>query len=231
MFAGRSNDSMRWAERHWTSHSESVAPMVCTCGQRASEVGVLGQDTSAGLRGGRGIRGIAIDIDLVLLPPGMGGLEDGPSVGLPMNRATVDLCARRGIEGQGMWTRAEGLWLRFDAGLWDELLDVTRELQRWGNDHRDTQIATVAELTNGPGPRASGRRRERRLHHRRDRAAGPADRGPPGAGARTRRPRWSPAPPPVTSRRLARSPQSSTRRRAVGRTSTASSTFRRSSAC
>jgi hypothetical protein len=63
-----------------------------------------------------------------------------------MNRATVDLCRRRGIEGQGMWTRAEGLWLRFDAGLWDELLGEVGDLDAWAGAHGDTQIATVAAL-------------------------------------------------------------------------------------
>jgi hypothetical protein len=66
-----------------------------------------------------------------------------------MNRATVDLCRRRGIEGQGMWSRAEGLWLRFDAGLWDELLDEARELDAWAEAHGDAQIATVARLYRG----------------------------------------------------------------------------------
>ena len=66
-----------------------------------------------------------------------------------MNRATVDLCRRRGIEGQGMWSRAEGLWLRFDAGLWDELLDEVRDLDAWAEAHGDAQIATVARLYRG----------------------------------------------------------------------------------
>jgi hypothetical protein len=74
------------------------------------------------------------------------GLEDGPSVGLPMNRATIDLCRRRGIEGQGMWSRAEGLWLRFDAGLWPEILAETEALGAWASAHGDAQIATVADL-------------------------------------------------------------------------------------
>jgi hypothetical protein len=74
------------------------------------------------------------------------GLEDGPSVGLPMNRATIDLCHRRGIEGQGMWSRAEGLWLRFDAGLWSEVLAETEALVAWASAHGDAQIATVADL-------------------------------------------------------------------------------------
>jgi hypothetical protein len=74
------------------------------------------------------------------------GLQEGPSVGLPMNRTAVDLCLRRGIEGQGMWTRAEGLWLRFDACLWDEVLADTTDLLAWADAHGDAQITTVSQL-------------------------------------------------------------------------------------
>jgi hypothetical protein len=74
------------------------------------------------------------------------GLEDGPSVALPMNRETIDLSRRRGIEGQGMWTRAEGFWLLFDAGMWDELLAETDELGAWAGSHGDAQLSTVAGL-------------------------------------------------------------------------------------
>jgi class 3 adenylate cyclase/tetratricopeptide (TPR) repeat protein len=150
MFAGRTEDSLRWAERALElPGTESVQLMALHLrGNARCETGDLdGVDDLRRALEMAEASGVAIDIvtsSSYLLE--WVGLEDGPSVGLPMNRATVDLCRRRGIEGQGMWTRAEGLWLRFDAGLWDEVLGEAHELQRWGEAHGDRQIATVAQF-------------------------------------------------------------------------------------
>ncbi len=153
MFAGRSDDSLRWAERALElPTTDTVALMALHLrGNARCETGDLGGvgDLRRALEIAEG-SGVAIDIVTsysYLLE--WVGLEDGPPTGLPMNRATVDLCRRRGIEGQGMWSRAEGLWLRFDAGLWDELLDEVRDLGAWAEAHGDAQIATVARLYRG----------------------------------------------------------------------------------
>jgi class 3 adenylate cyclase/tetratricopeptide (TPR) repeat protein len=153
MFAGRSEDSLRWAERALElPHTDTVALMALHLrGNARCETGDLGgvDDLRRALEIAED-SGVAIDIVTsysYLLE--WVGLEDGPSTGLPMNRATVDLCRRRGIEGQGMWSRAEGLWLRFDAGLWDELLDEVRDLEAWAEAHGDAQITTVARLYRG----------------------------------------------------------------------------------
>ncbi|MGZ8601492.1 MAG: AAA family ATPase [Actinomycetota bacterium] len=150
MFAGRSDESLRWAELALElPRSETVTLMALHLrGNARCEAGDLGgvDDLRKALEIAEA-SGVAIDIVTsysYLLE--WVGLEDGPATGLPMNRATVDLCLRRGIEGQGMWTRAEGLWLRFDAGLWDELLDETSGLADWARPHGDTQIATVSDL-------------------------------------------------------------------------------------
>jgi tetratricopeptide (TPR) repeat protein len=150
MFAGRSGESLRWAERALElPRSETVTLMALHLrGNARCETGDLGgvDDLRKALEVAEA-SGVAIDIVTsysYLLE--WVGLEDGPATGLPMNRATVDLCRRRGIEGQGMWTRAEGFWLRFDAGLWDELLDETSDLSEWAAAHGDTQIATVTDL-------------------------------------------------------------------------------------
>ena len=150
MFAGRSGESLRWAERALElPRSETVTLMALHLrGNARCETGDLGgvDDLRKALDVAEA-SGVAIDIVTsysYLLE--WVGLEDGPATGLPMNRATVDLCRRRGIEGQGMWTRAEGFWLRFDAGLWDELLDETSDLSEWAAAHGDTQIATVTDL-------------------------------------------------------------------------------------
>ena len=140
MFAGRSEDSLRWAERALElPRTETVALMALHLrGNARCEIGDLGgvDDLRRALEIAEA-SGVAIDIVTsysYLLE--WVGLEDGPSTGLPMNRATVDLCRRRGIEGQGMWSRAEGLWLRFDAGLWDELLDEVAGPRRVGRGAR-----------------------------------------------------------------------------------------------
>jgi class 3 adenylate cyclase len=150
MFAGRSDESRRWADRSLElPRSESVTLMALHLrGNARCEMGDLGgvDDLREALEIAEA-SGVAIDIvtsHSYLLE--WVGLEDGPSVALPMNRATVDLCRRRGIEGQGTWTRAEGFWLLFDAGLWDELLAESADLQTWSRAHGDTQIVTVADL-------------------------------------------------------------------------------------
>ena len=150
MFAGHSSESRRWADRALElPHTESVALMALHLrGNARCETGDLGgiEDLRRALEIAE-TSGVAIDIVTsysYLLE--WVGLMDGPSVGLPMNRTAVDLCRRRGIEGQGMWTRAEGFWLRFDAGLWDELLDESGDLDAWASAHGDTQLATVAGL-------------------------------------------------------------------------------------
>jgi class 3 adenylate cyclase len=150
MFAGRSDESRRWAERALElPRTQSVTLMALHLrGNARCETGDLGGVDD--LREALSIAeasGSAIDVitsNSYLLE--WVGLEDGPGVGLPMNRATVDLCRRRGIAGQGMWTRAEGFWLLFDSGRWNELLDETTELAAWASEHGDAQIVTVAHL-------------------------------------------------------------------------------------
>ncbi len=150
MLAGHSDESLRWADQALElPRSETVTLMALHLrGNARCETGDLsGVDDLREALDVAEASGVAIDIvtsHSYLLE--WVGLEDGPSVALPMNRATVDLCRRRGIEGQGMWTRAEGFWLRFDAGLWDELLGETAALDEWASSHGDTQIVTVAGL-------------------------------------------------------------------------------------
>jgi tetratricopeptide (TPR) repeat protein len=150
MLAGHSDASARWADKALElPRTQSVTLMALHLrGNARCETGDLGGVDD--LREALAIAetsGVAIDIvtsHSYLLE--WVGLESGPSVALPMNRATADLCRRRGIEGQGMWTRAEGLWLRFDAGLWEEVLSETDEIGRWAADHGDNQIETFAAL-------------------------------------------------------------------------------------
>jgi hypothetical protein len=72
------------------------------------------------------------------------GLLEGPTTALEMNREAIELCARRGLTGQGSWARAEGMWLLFDLGAWDEVLETSGPLRRWAEEHGDVQVGTVA---------------------------------------------------------------------------------------
>jgi len=164
MFAGRSDESRRWADRALElPRTGSVTLMALHLrGNARCEIGDLGgiDDLRKALEIAED-SGIAIDIITsrsYLLE--WVGLEDGPSVALPMNRETVDLSRRRGIEGGSMWTRAEGFWLLFDTGMWDELLAETDDLGAWAESHGDAQLSTVAGLY-----------RARVLAHRSDAAA------------------------------------------------------------
>ena len=100
-----------------------------------------------------------------------------------------------------MWTRAEGLWLRFDAGLWDELLDETARARRVGRGAR-----RHADRHGRPPLPGTGARSPRRC--RRRRSSSPAQFMPALARSRTcrcsHRPswsRWSRTRPPATRAR------------------------------
>ncbi len=69
---------------------------------------------------------------------------DGPLRGLEMNEASIAICDRRGIQGQGMWGRAESLWLLYDSGRWDDLLGVVATLLPWAVEHGDTIAESIA---------------------------------------------------------------------------------------
>jgi tetratricopeptide (TPR) repeat protein len=71
------------------------------------------------------------------------GVTEGPERGLELNEASVDICDRRGIQGQAMWARAESLWLLYDAGRWDDLLERTAEIVPWAQEHGDTIVGSV----------------------------------------------------------------------------------------
>lgn len=42
-----------------------------------------------------------------------------------------------------MWGRAESLWLLYDAGRWDDLLDIVATLLPWAVEHGDTIVESV----------------------------------------------------------------------------------------
>ena len=42
-----------------------------------------------------------------------------------------------------MWARTESLWLLYDAGRWDDLLDVVATLLPWATGHGDTIMESI----------------------------------------------------------------------------------------
>jgi class 3 adenylate cyclase/tetratricopeptide (TPR) repeat protein len=147
MFAGRSEESLRWATRALElPHSGSTAVMTLHIrGNGRLELGDLGgmDDLWESLRRAEET-GIAIDVatSYSYLSEWIGVIE-GPKRGLEMNDASVDICDRRGIKGQAMWGRAESLWLLYDAGRWDDVLRVAEELLPWATEHGDTIVESI----------------------------------------------------------------------------------------
>ena len=71
------------------------------------------------------------------------GVTEGSIAGLLMNDASIDICDRRGIQGQGMWGRAESMWLLYDAGRWDDLLERVDTMIPWAEEHGDSIVGSI----------------------------------------------------------------------------------------
>jgi class 3 adenylate cyclase/tetratricopeptide (TPR) repeat protein len=147
MFGGRSEESLRWATRALElPHSDSIAVMTLHIrGNGRLELGDLGgmDDLWEALRQAEA-SGTALDqaTSYSYLSEWV-GVIDGPVRGLEMNDASIEICDRRGIQGQGMWGRAESLWLLYDAGRWDDLLAAVATLLPWATEHGDTIVESI----------------------------------------------------------------------------------------
>ena len=71
-------------------------------------------------------------------------MEEGSRAALAMNAEAVALCEQRGLPHQALWSRTESLWLRFDAGEWDEILALADELEAWAKQHGEVQMEAAA---------------------------------------------------------------------------------------
>ncbi len=147
MFGGRSQESLRWATRALElPHSDFVAVMTLHIrGNGRLELGDLGgmDDLWQALHAAES-SGSALDqaTSYSYLSEWI-GVTEGPVRGLEMNDASIEICDRRGIQGQGMWARAESLWLLYDAGRWDDLLEVVATLLPWSTEHGDTIVGSI----------------------------------------------------------------------------------------
>jgi class 3 adenylate cyclase/tetratricopeptide (TPR) repeat protein len=148
MFAGRSEASLDWAAR---ALSVSGAPVVRLMalhlrGNARCELGDMeGVDDLREALALARTDGSALDIvtSYSYLNEWI-AMEEGPRAALAMNVEAVELCEQRGLPHQAFWSRTESLWLRFDAGEWDEILALSDELEAWARDHGEVQMEAAA---------------------------------------------------------------------------------------
>ena len=75
---------------------------------------------------------------------------DGPAGGKELYEAGADLADRRGSPGSADWARMQSMWVRYDLGAWDELLDIGKDIlqreQERGAGRGSTQLSVLAEI-------------------------------------------------------------------------------------
>jgi hypothetical protein len=72
-------------------------------------------------------------------------LCEGPEAALEVHRSGIEFGRRRGAAYEVHWLKMEALWMLFDLGRWDELLDEAAPLLGWAERHHDPQIACVVD--------------------------------------------------------------------------------------
>jgi class 3 adenylate cyclase/tetratricopeptide (TPR) repeat protein len=154
MLAGRYDECALWADRAIEVHR--------TAGNRAAIVRPL-QFRGAGRLSGSDFQGAVADMrESLRLSLELGlGIEtnyayvnlsnfvwwlEGSRPALELIDSGIEFAKRRGLEHTMMYTRAERLWLLFDLGAWDELLDEADELARWEQDATGGAIGTVGAI-------------------------------------------------------------------------------------
>lgn len=71
-------------------------------------------------------------------------LSEGPAAGLEAKQFAASFCVDRGLMYLERTTRAESLWLRFDAGRWDEVIEDADALIEWERDRGPARITMIA---------------------------------------------------------------------------------------
>ena len=59
---------------------------------------------------------------------------EGPAVGLAYHEAAVEMARQRGMANQAMWALAESVWMLYDIGSWDLLLERADEAAAWDRE-------------------------------------------------------------------------------------------------
>jgi hypothetical protein len=71
-------------------------------------------------------------------------LSEGPAAGLDAKQVAASFCADRGLPYLERTTRAESLWLQYDAGEWDAVISTADELIEWERERGPGRITTIA---------------------------------------------------------------------------------------
>jgi len=71
-------------------------------------------------------------------------LSEGPARGLAAKRDAATFAAERGLAYLGLTIRAESLWLEYDAGEWDRLLESADSLIEWGRQRGPDRVTMIA---------------------------------------------------------------------------------------
>ena len=142
MLGGRSEESLHWATRVLElPHSDTTAVMTLHIrGNGRLELGDLGgmDDLWEALRLAETTGTVLDQATSYSYLSEWVGVTEGPARGLELNDASIEICDRRGIQGRAMWARAESLWLLYDAGRWEDLLEVAAMLLPWTVEHGDS---------------------------------------------------------------------------------------------
>ncbi|MGE5225683.1 MAG: AAA family ATPase [Planctomycetaceae bacterium] len=152
MLAGRTQDSLRWAERAievaTTVGSDTVIMALHLRGNARCEAGDeagLG-DLREALRRAEGL-GSAMDIVYSLMYLGeWAWLLETPAAGLVHIDAALDLSRRRGVTRQSFWAAGGSLAPLFDAGRWGELLERVQMLRGTEPELIDPTLFCVADI-------------------------------------------------------------------------------------
>jgi DNA-binding SARP family transcriptional activator len=151
LFAGRAPDCLEWATKAVRLADRLGVPALKTdplhlLGIARFEMGDLDGITDVragvqlGLEAGLGAEtGTAMsDLAATLW------LSESPMAGLAMKHEAATFAASRGLAYMVKTTLAESLWLRFDAGEWDALLESADELIDWERERGSGRLTMIA---------------------------------------------------------------------------------------
>ncbi len=65
---------------------------------------------------------------------------EGPTRGLETFRTAAEFALRRGLTTHAMWATVEQIWTLYELGRWDEVVELSERLTRWGEEHGDSRV-------------------------------------------------------------------------------------------
>jgi class 3 adenylate cyclase/tetratricopeptide (TPR) repeat protein len=73
---------------------------------------------------------------------------EGPESGLQLYEEVIARAEQRGLASDAMQGRAEALWMRYDLGEWDRVLDEGRQILLYSEDRQDkaTEVAALPTI-------------------------------------------------------------------------------------